>query len=75
MNTQIKVTGEYYQIKIPIEYGFSNKPVKRFLDYLRIKQIASESKATEDQIAEFADEVSASFWNANKSKLLNETRN
>jgi len=75
MNTQIKVTGEYYQIKIPIEYGFSNKPVKRFLDYLRIKQIASESKATEDQIAEFADEVSASFWEANKSKLLNETRN
>ena len=75
MKTQIKVTSEYYQIKIPIEYSFSNKPIKRFLDYLRIKQIASESKATNEQIAEFADDISASFWESNKSKLLNETRN
>ena len=74
MKTQVKITKDYYQIRIPVSEVYSNKTIRRFLDFLRIREIASKSRATDEQIAELADEVTESFWKANRDKLLNEAR-
>ena len=74
MKTQVKITKDYYQIRIPVSEVYANKTIRRFLDFLRIKEIASQSKATDEQIAELADEATESFWKANKDRLLNEAR-
>ena len=75
MKTKVNITKDYYQIRIPVSEVFSNKAIRRFLDFLKIREIASQSKATEKQISELADEVTESFWKKNKDSLLNETRN
>jgi hypothetical protein len=75
MKTKVNITKDYYQIRIPVSEVYSNKAIRRFLDFLKIREIASQSKATEKQISELADEVTESFWKKNKDSLLNETRN
>ena len=47
METQIKVKNKYFQINIPIEEVYKNEVIKDFIDYLRIKEISSKSKASE----------------------------
>jgi len=51
-------------ININIEY------LQKFIDYLRFKEISSKSKATEKQIAEIANDVNQTWWQANKSKFI-----
>ncbi len=75
MKTRVNITKDYYQIRITVSEEYSNKAIRRFLDFLKIREIASQSKATEEQIAELADEVTENFWKKNKDSLLNETRN
>ena len=51
-------------ININIEY------LQKFIDYLRFKEISSKSEATEKQIAEIANDVNQTWWQANKSKFI-----
>ncbi len=74
MKTKVNITKDYYQIRIPVSEVYSNKTIRRFLDFIRIRDIASQSKATEKQIAELADEITENFWKINKDRLLNEAR-
>ena len=74
MKTKVNITKDYYQIRIPVSEVYSNKTIRRFLDFIRIRDIASQSKATEEQIAELADEITENFWKTNKDRLLNEAR-
>ncbi len=74
MKTQVNITKDYYQIRIPVSEAYSNKAIRRFLDFLKLREISSQSKATEKQIAELADEATESFWKKNKDRLLNEAR-
>lgn len=74
MKTQVNITEEYYQIRIPVSEVYSNKAIRRFLDFLKLREIASQSNATKEQIAELSDEVTDSFWKVNKDRLLNEDR-
>ena len=43
--------------------------LQRILDYIKFREIASKSKATQEQIDEFARESKSSWWEKNKSRF------
>jgi len=71
MQTEISRINDYFQIKIPIEEGYSDRNIRKFLDYMRIKINASKSQATDEDIEKLSDEVTQSWWNTNKSRFTN----
>jgi len=44
--------------------------LQRILDYLKFREIASKSKATQEQIDKIATDSKASWWAKNKSKFV-----
>ena len=74
METKLDITKDYYQITIPVSEVYKNKNIRRFIDFLRIRKIASQSEATNDEISELAEEANSNFWENNKDNLLNENR-
>ena len=70
MSAEVHVKDGYFQITIPVKEAYENKPIRNFLEILRAQEILSRSKATEEQIAELADEVTASWWEENKEWFL-----
>jgi hypothetical protein len=72
MDTKVKITDNGYQITIPISEAYENDVIRDFLDFLRVREIASKSKATNKDIEELAEEVNESYWQANKDRLLDE---
>ncbi len=44
--------------------------VQRLIDYLKFREIASKSQATQDQIDELARESKAEWWKRNKKRFL-----
>ena len=43
--------------------------LQKILDYLKFKEIASKSKATQDQIDELARESKSRWWEKNKRRF------
>jgi hypothetical protein len=58
-------------IMISIPASINNTYIEQLLDYLRVKSIAAESQATEEEIVELASEINQSWWQANKQRFIN----
>jgi len=57
MNIVMSKIGSSYQINIPILETYQDEYVRRFLDYLRIKEITSTSLATDEDINNLSEEL------------------
>lgn len=44
--------------------------LQRILDYVKFREIASKSKATQEQIDELARESKSTWWAKNKSRFI-----
>lgn len=73
MSAKVQVKDGYFQITIPVKEAYENKSIRNLLEVLRAQENLSRSKATEEQIAELGDEVTASWWEANREWFLNES--
>ncbi len=60
--------------KDEIKLTFSNKilelkEVQNFIDYVKFREINSQSKATQKQADDLADEINQDWWNKNKFRF------
>lgn len=71
MSDLIEVTRDdkRLNVSIPIE-DMKKEEIEEILDYLYFRTILRKSKMTQEQANELADEVTASWWEANKSRIL-----
>jgi hypothetical protein len=44
--------------------------IQKSLDFIRYKEILSKSKASQADADELAEEISASWWDKNKSRVI-----
>jgi len=73
MNTNIKIINDTYHIEIPIALLFEDKSLKRFVDFLKIRQTALKSSMSDDEIINLSDEIKDGFWQSGKKDLLSES--
>lgn len=66
----LTVRREDETIMISIPASINNTYIEQLLDYLRVKSIAAESQASEDEIVELANEVNQSWWQTNKQRFI-----
>lgn len=57
------------EILIRVAAGTDLPGLQRILDYLKFREIASKSKATEVQIDQLSTKSKASWWKTNKSRF------
>lgn len=65
---QIERKGNEILIRVSAETDLLG--LQRILDYTKFCEIASKSKASQDQIDHFARESKSDWWNNNKSRLV-----
>ena len=65
---QIERTND--EILIRIAAGTDLVGLQRILDYLKFREIASKSKATQKQINELATESKSTWWKKNKDRFV-----
>lgn len=65
---QIERTND--EILIRVAVGTDLVGLQRILDYLRFREIASKSKATQKQIDELATESKSTWWKKNKDRFV-----
>jgi hypothetical protein len=65
---QIERTNE--EILIRLSSGTDIIGLQRILDYLKFREIASKSKATQEQIDDLAFESKKSWWEDNKGRFV-----
>ncbi len=70
MQVEVSKTDNYYQIRIPIKDTYHDKTIRRFLDYMKIKNNATLSQASDQDIQELSDEIVGDWWNNNKDSFL-----
>lgn len=58
------------EILIRLSSGTDITGLQRILDYLKFREIASKTKATQEQIDEIATESKKSWWIKNKSRFI-----
>jgi len=58
------------EILIRLSSGTDLIGLQRILDYLKFREIASKSKASQQQIDELSSESKSSWWNKNKSRFV-----
>jgi hypothetical protein len=58
------------EILIRLSSGTDLVGLQRILDYLKFREIASKSKASQKQIDELASKSKSSWWNKNKSRFI-----
>lgn len=68
MNIEMLKIGSSYQISIPILETYQDKYVRKFLDYLRIKEITSKSLATDEDIDNLSEELMMQWWEKTQPK-------
>ncbi len=73
MSVKVRVEDDCFQITIPVKEAYKSKPIRNLLAILRAQETLARSMATEEQIAQLADEVTAGWWKANKEWFLNES--
>jgi len=66
----ITVSREDERILISIPASINNKYIGQFLDYLKVKAIAAQSQATDEEIVELANEINQSWWKDNKQHFI-----
>jgi S-adenosylmethionine synthetase len=66
----LTVRREDETIMITIPASINNTYIEQLLDYLRVKSIAAESQATEEEIVELASEINQSWWQTNKQRFI-----
>jgi len=65
---QIERTNNEILIRLSAETDLVG--LQRILDYIKFIEIASKSKASQEEIDELASESKASWWNKNKNKFM-----
>ncbi len=70
MKIEISETDRYYQIIIPISESYHDKYVRKFSDYLRLKEISAKSHASDEDIENLSEEIIEKWWNKNKIRFL-----
>lgn len=68
LNMQIERTNS--EILIRLSAGTDLVGLQRILDYIKYREIASKSKASQEEIDELANESKSSWWDKNKSKFI-----
>lgn len=58
------------EILIRLSAGTDLVGLQRILDYIKYREIASKSKASQEEIDELANESKSSWWDKNKSKFI-----
>ncbi len=66
----LTVRRENENIMISIPASINNAYIEQLLDYLRVKSIAAESQATEEEIVELASGINQSWWQTNKQRFI-----
>ena len=66
----LTVRREDETIMISIPASINNTYIEQLLDYLRVKSIAAESQASEEEIVELANEINQSWWQTNKQRFI-----
>jgi hypothetical protein len=69
MNIVMSKIGSSYQINIPISESYQDEYVRRFLDYLRIKEITSKSLATDEDINNLSEELMEQWWEKSQHRF------
>jgi hypothetical protein len=69
MNIVMSKIGSSYQINIPILETYQDEYVRRFLDYLRIKEITSTSLATDEDINNLSEELMEQWWEKSQHRF------
>ncbi len=67
MKVEMSKTDSYYHIRIPIIESYHNKYLRKFLDYLRLKELSSKSILTDNDIEELSEDIMVKWWNETKS--------
>jgi len=62
--------GDNNTITITISKSIDKFGLQRLLDYIKYLEATSKSKAKQSDIDALADEVNASWWEANKSRFI-----
>jgi len=57
-------------ITITVSSSVDKFGLQRLIDYLKYLEATSKSKAKQSAIDELADEVNASWWEANKARFI-----
>lgn len=65
---QIERTSDEILIRLPADVDIVG--LQRILDYLNFREIASKSKATQEQIDELAKDSKSSWWAKNKNRFI-----
>lgn len=65
---QIERTDNEIIIRVPANTDLTG--LQRILDYIKFREIASRSNATQEQIDELARESKSSWWQKNKSRFI-----
>jgi hypothetical protein len=58
------------EILIRVDGNTDLTGLQRILDYIKFREIASKSKASQKQIDELAKESKSSWWEKNKSRFI-----
>ncbi len=66
----LTVSREDENIMISIPASINNTYIEQLLDYLRVKSIADESQASEEEIVELANEINQSWWQTNQQRFI-----
>ena len=66
----MKIERTNKEILIRLSSGTDLIGLQRILDYLKFREIASKSKATQKQIDELSSESKSSWWNKNKGRFV-----
>lgn len=65
---QIERTNDEILIRVPSSTDLTG--LQRILDYVKFREIASQSKATQAEIDELAKESKSSWWDKNKDRFI-----
>lgn len=66
---QIERTNDEILIRVPSNTDLIG--LQRILDFIKFREIASQSKATQSEIDELAKESKSSWWEKNKNRFIN----
>ena len=70
MQVEVSKTDTYYQVRIPLNERYTNQYIRRFMDYLKIKQNAEKSQATDEGIKNLSEEIMGNWWEKNKTNFV-----
>lgn len=65
---QVERKGDEILIRVPANTDLTG--LQRILDYVKFREIASKSQASQDQIDDLAKESKSSWWEKNRSRFI-----